>query len=124
RPPSSDPQTIQRLTSAPTGLHLTTPVNPYTASGLTFSIQAASLTKRYDYILPGGFLFTNIVGSQVFRTDLLPDPSPPLQSNDDITASDHLPVLMVFNKPGGPPFRITSIAVSDQTVTLKWESAN
>ena len=45
---------IQSLISPPVGLQLTTPVNPFTASPLTFSIQATGgLTKRFDYILPG-----------------------------------------------------------------------
>ena len=39
RPPPSNPQSIQRLVSAPTGLQLTTAVNPFTDSELTWSIQ-------------------------------------------------------------------------------------
>ena len=120
-PPSSNPQSIQKLISAPTGLHLTTPVNPYTSSRLTFSIQS-SLYIRYDYVLPNSLLFSNIASSQVFRTDLLPSPPPPLLANDDITASDHLPVLMVFNNPYAKPFKLTSVTRSNAAVTLKWES--
>jgi endonuclease/exonuclease/phosphatase family metal-dependent hydrolase len=112
---------IQRLIGPPTGLQLTTPVNPYTASELTFSIQS-NLTKRYDYILPGNYLFTNIASSQVFRTDKL-NPAPPgLNGNDDIVASDHLPVLMRFYRPPDAHFRITSIGATNQVVTVKWES--
>ena len=69
---NSNPQSIQRLISAPTGLQLTTPLNALTGSERTWSIQDADgLTVRYDYILPCGLLFSNITGSQVFRTDLL-----------------------------------------------------
>lgn len=121
RPPSTSQQPIQRLISAPTGLQLTTPTNPVTGSELTISIQA-SLTKRFDYIFPCGLLFSNIASSQVFRTDLLTNPPPPLQTNDDKTASDHLPVMMTFSNPFNPPFRLLSIGVSNQTAALTWES--
>ncbi len=78
RPPSSNPQSLQRLTSAPTGLRLTTPTNPITRSELTWSTQSG-FVKRYDYILPGGLLWSNLVSSQVFRSDVLVNP-PPLQA--------------------------------------------
>jgi endonuclease/exonuclease/phosphatase family metal-dependent hydrolase len=114
---------IPTLTSPPVGLHLTTPVNPFTASPLTFSIQATGgLTKRFDYILPCGMLFTNITGSQIFRTDLLTNPPPPLLTNDDSTASDHLPVIMYFNNPFSPPFRLLAMTRTNQSVNLTWES--
>lgn len=124
QPSSSNPQSIQRLVSAPTGLHLTTPVNPVTDSELTWSIQDTNTgpSVRYDYILPCGSLFSNVVGSQVFRTDLL-NPLPlNLYSNDDKTASDHLPVFMVFANPFNIPFRLLSCCVTNQSVWLKWES--
>jgi hypothetical protein len=44
-------------------------------------------------------MFSNIVSSQVFRTDVLPSPPPPLLAGDDATASDHLPVFMTFANP-------------------------
>ena len=126
RPPPSNPQSIQRLISAPTGLQLTTAVNPFTDSELTWSIQDASdgPTVRYDYILPCAMLSSNIVSSQVFRTDLLPNPPPPLLAGDDQTASDHLPVFMVFGNPFNTPFRLLSIGVTNQNVSLRWESAS
>jgi len=122
-PPPTNPQSIQRLINDATGLHLTTPVNPFTGSGLTFSIQSTNgLTRRYDYIQPNGLLFSNITASQVFRTDLLANPPPPLLANDDSTASDHLPVLMQFANPYEKAFRVTSIQRSNQTVALVWDS--
>ncbi len=125
RPPPSNPQSIQRLISAPTGLQLTTAVNPFTDSELTWSIQDTDgLTKRYDYILPCAMLSSNIVSSQVFRTDLLPNPPPPLLAGDDKTASDHLPVFMVFGNPFNPPFRLLAIGRTNQIVSLQWESAS
>ena len=122
-PPPTNPQSIQRLVSPATGLKLTTPLNPFTGSDLTFSIQSVNgLTKRYDYIMPCGLLFSNIASSQVFRTDLLTNPPPPLLTNDDQTASDHLPVLMVFSNPYNKPFRLLSIQRNDPNTTLLWES--
>jgi endonuclease/exonuclease/phosphatase family metal-dependent hydrolase len=123
RPPPSNPQAIQRLTSAPTGLQLTTAVNPFTDSERTWSIQDTDgLTKRYDYILPCAMLSSNIVSSQVFRTDLLSPLPPGLYGNDDSTASDHLPVFMVFANPFNTPFRLLSIGLTNQFVSLKWET--
>ena len=123
RPPPSNPQSIQRLVSVPTGLQLTTAVNPYTDSELTISIRDG-LTSRYDYILPCAMLFSNIVSSQVFRTDLLSPLPPNLFSYDDNTASDHLPVFMVFGNPFNSPFRLLAIGRTNQIVSLQWESAS
>jgi endonuclease/exonuclease/phosphatase family metal-dependent hydrolase len=122
RPPSSNPQSIQTLVSAPTGLKLTAPTNSFTGSDMTFSIQAASTTKRYDYILPNGILFANIASSQVFRSDMLPSPPPPLLGTDSETASDHMPVFMTFNNPYDKPFKLLSVSRNNLTVTLCWES--
>ena len=123
RPPSpTNPHSIERLTSVPTGLRLTTPTNLFNGSELTFSIQAASMTKRYDYIMPCDLLFANIASSQVFRTDLLPSTPPPLLATDSETASDHIPVLMAFNNPYDKPFKLLSFTRSNLTVTLKWQS--
>jgi hypothetical protein len=123
RPPDSNPQSIQCLVSAPTGLQLATAVNPFTDSELTISIRDG-LTRRYDYILPCAMLFSNIVSSQVFRTDLLSPLPPNLFSYDDTTASDHLSVFMVFANPFNTPFRLLSIGVTNQIVSLKWESTS
>ena len=122
RPPDSNPQSIQCLVSALTGLQLATAVNPFTDSELTISIRDG-LTRRYDYILPCAMLSSNIVSSQVFRTDLL-SPLPPNLYSDDEKASDHLPVFMVFGNPFNTPFRLLSIGVTNQDVSLKWESAS
>ena len=120
-PATGSQQPIQRLTNS-TGLVLTTPTNEFNGSSLTFSIQAASMTKRYDYILPCDLLFANIASSQLFRSDLLPSPPPPLLATDSETASDHLPVLMTFNNPYDKPFQLLSFTRSNLTVTLNWQS--
>ena len=125
RPPASNPQSLQRLVDAPTGLQLTTAVNPFTDNEQTWSIQETNgLAKRYDYILPCAALFSNLVSSQVFRTDLLYPVPPNLYSNDDKIASDHLPVLMVFANPYNTPFRLLSFGVTNQLASLKWESTS
>jgi endonuclease/exonuclease/phosphatase family metal-dependent hydrolase len=116
-------QPIQRLTSPPTGLQMTIPINPVTRTDLTESIQG-TLNTRFDYILPCGLLFSNITGGEVFRTDLLASFPPNLFSNDDKTASDHLPVLLVFNNPFDTPFKLLSIVRTNQNITLNWESQN
>ena len=116
-------QPLRRLTSPPTGLQMTIPVNPVTHADLTESIQGP-LDTRFDYILPCGLLFSNIAGGQVFRTDLLASFPSNLFSNDDVIASDHLPVLMVFKNPFDTPFKLLAIACTNHCVTLNWESQN
>ena len=120
-PSTGSQQPIQRLTNS-TGLVLTTPTNLFNGSSLTFSIQATSMTKRYDYIMPCGLLFANIASSQVFRSDLLPSPPLPLLATDSETASDHVPVVMVFNNPYDKPFQLLSFTRSNLIVTLNWQS--
>ncbi len=120
-PATGSAQPIQRLTNGNTGLVLTTPVNPSSNGEQTFSIQG-SLNRRYDYILPNTLLFSNIASSQVFRSDLLPSPPPPLLGTDSETGSDHLPVFMVFNSPYAKPFKLLSMGRTNLSVTLKWES--
>lgn len=120
QPPSGSGQPIQTLTSSATGLRLTTPLNSSTNDKLTWSIRSPPLTIRFDYILPCGLLFSNIVSSQLFRTDLFPNPVPPLQASDSAIASDHLPVLMRFNYPD-PPLRIVP-ALETQGLRLNWSS--
>src|SRR5262245_26648263 len=123
RPPGTTEQPIQRLGNTNTGLFLTTPENPFNGDDRTISIRE-SLDARFDYILPGGLLFSNIATSQVFRTDLLSPVPPPLLQSDDKTASDHLPVLMVFNNPYGTPFRLESIRVSGGSFSFDWETTS
>jgi endonuclease/exonuclease/phosphatase family metal-dependent hydrolase len=118
-------QPIQRLTSLPVGLRLTTPVNPYdnsSSNDMTISIQATRLSARFDYILPCALLYSNIASSQVFRTDKLNPLPSNVYSNDDKIASDHLPVVMVFANPYTRPFRLTSVTRSNSALTLQWET--
>jgi endonuclease/exonuclease/phosphatase family metal-dependent hydrolase len=120
RPPGNTQHAVERLLSSPTGLRLTTPVNPFNRDDRTLS--SSSPFRRYDYILPGGLLFSNLVTNQVFRTDLLSPLPSPLLSTDSRTASDHLPVLAVFKNPLNTPFRLVAFTRSNQTVCLTWEA--
>ncbi len=124
RPPASNPQSVQRLIGTPTGLQMTTAVNSFTDTEVTWSIQDTNNgpTVRYDYILPCAALFSNVVSSQMFRTDLLNPLPSNLYSNDDKIASDHLPVFMVFANPFNVPFRLLSLRLTNQIVSLTWES--
>jgi len=116
---------IQRLISDPTGLQLTSPTNQFTGAptnDMTESIRATKLTVRFDYIMPNALMYSNIVSSQIFRTDKLFPVPPNLNSNDDRVASDHLPVLMVFKNPYQNPFQLTSVTRSNLALALNWES--
>jgi hypothetical protein len=113
---------IKKLISPATGLTLTNPKNPVTNSINTYPTTSANPSSRLDYIFPSALLFSNIRTSQVFRTDKLTPVPAGLNSNDCKVASDHLPVLMVFNNPYDKPFRLLSITRTNPTVTLKWES--
>ncbi len=115
---------IQTLISPATGLILTNPRNPVTSSINTFSTTTANPGSRLDYIFPNQLLAANIRTSQVFRTDRLSPLPPNLNSNDCKVASDHLPVMLVFNNPYDQPFRLLSLARDDQEVTLTWESVS
>jgi endonuclease/exonuclease/phosphatase family metal-dependent hydrolase len=112
---------IQRLISAPTSLRLTNPNNPFTGSVYTY--DSATPDGQIDYIFPCALLFSNVVSSQVFRSDKLPAPLPPnLFSTDSQTASDHLPVLMTFANPFAQPFSVTAFSHGNQAVNLQWAS--
>jgi endonuclease/exonuclease/phosphatase family metal-dependent hydrolase len=122
-PPSNSGHPVQRLVSPPTGLRLTTPLNPATGSSNTYSIRATSNpADRIDYILPCGLLFSNIASAQVFRTDRLTPLPPGLLSADSRTASDHLPVVMSFYNPYDTAFRFTSVTESNQFLNLIWQT--
>lgn len=115
---------IQRLVSTQAGLQLTNPTNPFTGKINTYSIQTGTTnpTTRIDYIFPCGLLYSNIAASQVFRTDKLTNPPPPLLADDDVTASDHLPVLMVFSNPYTQPIRVAAFNYTEPTITAQWNS--
>ncbi|MCX6896703.1 MAG: hypothetical protein NTZ16_14675 [Verrucomicrobia bacterium] len=102
-------------------------MNPFSGSINTWTIQSPPPSERIDYIMPCGELFTNISSMEVFRTDLLSPMPPGLFTNDSATASDHLPVLMLFNNPYAPtntppqfvatPTNYTILALDTLTVT-------
>jgi hypothetical protein len=51
-------------------------------------------------------------------------PCRPICTATTTTASDHLPVFMVFANPFNPPFRLLAIGRTNQIVSLQWESAS
>lgn len=122
RPRTYEQGAMQTLTSTPTGLRLTTPRNPVTNDERTWSIQNANLTIRFDYILPCGLLYSNILSSQIFRSDKVNPPAPPLQSSDSATAADHLPIEMVFTNPYDAPYTIRGFSFANQIATIHWQS--
>jgi len=120
RPRTYEQGAIQTLTSQPTGLRLTTPRNPRTNDERTWSIQNPSLTIRFDYVLPCGLLFSNVISSQIFRSDAVIPAAPPMLAGDSATAADHLPVVMTFRNPYDVPFIIRDLTTSNQVATLRW----
>jgi hypothetical protein len=121
-PATGSQQPIQRLTNG-TGLRLTTPLNPTTHERFTHSIQSVSgPARRYDYVFPSVMLFTNLFSSQVFRSDVFVSQPENVNSDDSATASDHLPVKMIFDNPFRHPFRIRSMSHSNLVVRLVWDS--
>jgi len=120
--PDTNELAIQKLISPDTGLMLAEPRNPMTGSVNTYSTTTANPSSRLDYLFPSRLLFSNLRTGQVFRTDLL-NPTPPnLNSDDCAIASDHYPVLLVFNQPYDQPFRLLTLERNDPAVTLQWES--
>ncbi len=112
---------IQKLLSPVTGLQMTLPRNPVTGSINTYSTTFANPSSRLDYIFPNTLLYSNIKTSLVFRSSLVSPLPPELNSNDSQVASDHYPVLMVFNDPYSRTFKL-SVVQSNLTATLHWES--
>jgi endonuclease/exonuclease/phosphatase family metal-dependent hydrolase len=119
RPPVGSLQPVRRLLGSATGLRLTTPVNPITQDDRTLSIRTG-LRVRTDYILPDPQLLSLLRTSLVFRTDLLFPPPEPLVNSDSQTASDHLPVLMIFGNPPDDPFAVTRVRVDAAGLSMTW----
>jgi hypothetical protein len=88
----------------------------------TYSTTSANPSSRLDYTFPGLLLYSNIKTSQVFRADKLTPLPAGLNSTDGQVASDHYPVLMVFNNPYDQPFKLLSITRTNPTVIMRWES--
>lgn len=122
RPRVFEQDAIGTLTSAATGLRLTSPLNPVTQSEKTWNTTNATI--RFDYVLPNGLLYSNLAGGQVFRSDQS-NPQYPvpawMPANTTQVAADHLPVWLACNVPAWP-FRITSATRAGNSVTLQWET--
>jgi endonuclease/exonuclease/phosphatase family metal-dependent hydrolase len=126
RPRSYEQGAMYRIINESTRLKLTTPRNPANNDERTWSSRNPNPTIRFDYILPGEMLFEKIVTNWIFRTDFLSPTPPGLLGNDSQVASDHLPLLTIFENPyllppPAPPLEIAA-RVTGQTVTISWPS--
>jgi len=123
RPRSYEQGAMPRVINAATGLQLTTPRNPFNNDERTHSSRNENPSIRFDYILPGPLLFTNIATNWIFRTDFLNPIPVSLRSDDTQVASDHLPVLTTFQNPYRQPFVLkAAVRVENQTATISWNS--
>ncbi len=120
RPPAASQQPLDRLVNAATGLRLTTPLHG-NSDERTWSARFG-LQLRYDYVLPGGRLFTNLVHSQVFSVASISNRTAAGLPASDGIASDHLPLLMVFRSPDAADFQITRITPGQGGLELSWEA--
>lgn len=125
RPRSFEQGAMARIINDATGLKLTTPRNPFNGDERTHSSQNANPSIRFDYILPGQMLFTNIATNWIFRTDYLNPLPAGLLSTDVQVASDHLPLVAIFNNPYWvPPAFKAEVRLIDQTATVSWNSVS
>jgi endonuclease/exonuclease/phosphatase family metal-dependent hydrolase len=122
RPRTYEQNAIKTLANAATGLCTNTPRNPVTGDDRTWSIQNANLSIRFDYVLPCGLLSSNLISSQVFRSDRVHPMVPPLLVGDSATSSDHLPVMMSFRNPYEVPATIQSFSRSNGLLRLTWRT--
>ncbi|MGA4579754.1 endonuclease/exonuclease/phosphatase family protein [Limisphaera sp. VF-2] len=103
RPRPGERGAVRILVGEGTGLRLLTPVQPVTGDDRTWSSRQASLSYRFDYVLPSGLLVSNVVASGVFRSDREWPRPVGVELGDSALASDHLPVWTVFANPFLPP---------------------
>lgn len=122
-PPAGSRKPISALANPATGLRLTTPTVPGTQNEPTWSTRPPGLLYRYDYVLPGGLLFSNLVSTELVSARRLDPLPPPLERTDETLASDHLPLLFVFANPYEQPFAITGFGVERGLITLRWEAS-
>jgi len=124
RPRSYEQDAMQRIISDATGLHLTTPRNPFNNDERTHSSRNPNPSIRFDYILPGQILFTNLSTNWIFRTDYLSPVPAGLQGDDVQVASDHLPLMAIFKNPYATPTPLkAAVRIENQTVIVSWNSA-
>lgn len=123
RPRSYEQGAMLRIINHATGLQLTTPRNPFTNDERTHSSRNANPSIRFDYILPGAMLFTNLSTNWIFRTDYLNPVPPGLQSDDVQVASDHLPLVAIFQNPYYVPASFTvGVRIENQSAVVSWNS--
>ncbi len=122
-PPAGSQRPIAKLVNPSTGLRLLTPRAPGSTSEKTWSTRGPGLWSRLDYLLPGGVLFSNLLRAEVVRTATLQPLPPGLNRDDEVTASDHLPLWAEFAHPDAPPFRVVRLEATGAALALVWEAA-
>lgn len=122
-PPAGSRQPVAKLVSPATGLRLLTPRAPGSNSEKTWSTRPPGLLYRFDYVLPGGLLYSNVVRSELVRTATRQPLPPGVNRDDEIVASDHLALWIEFANPYARPFRLTRVARAAERVVVEWEVA-
>lgn len=117
-PPLARHRAVLALTNG-TGLRMAVPRNPATGREWTISIRDR-LDRRYDYILPGGLLHSNLAAGLIFRSDTLFPRPPGMERTDSATASDHLPVMQWFAHPDEASFVVRAARPGDGQFALAW----
>lgn len=121
RPRAGEQGVARILSGAETGLQWLTPVNPWTGDDRTWSSREAGLRYRFDYLLVGGWVASNVVESGVFRSDVGGLDGMAVARTDSAVASDHLPVWGVFANPHAAP-RLEWELVGREVWVLRWWS--
>lgn len=108
-PPNNTGRPVQRLIGRGTEMFLSQPVNPVSRSTDTWptgSVSGGGGGSRLDYILSSVSLQDDLMSVQVFQSESLPwnvwaeqagDVEIELSAQDSRQASDHYPVIAVFN---------------------------
>ncbi|MFN0068122.1 MAG: endonuclease/exonuclease/phosphatase family protein [Limisphaerales bacterium] len=117
-PPLPRMSAVMALTNG-SGLRMTLPRNPGTGREWTLSIRDR-LDRRYDYVLPGGLLSSNLAAGLVFRSDTLFPRPPGMERTDSATASDHLPVMLWFGHPDEELFAVQAKSLAAGSISLTW----
>jgi len=122
-PPAGSRQPVAKLVNPATGLRLLTPRAAGSNSEKTWSTRPPGLLYRFDYVLPGGLLFSNVVRAEVVHTATLQPLPPGVNRDDEIVASDHLALWVEFANPYARPFRLTRVARAAERYIVEWEAA-
>jgi len=119
--PTPNLRPVERLANAALGTRLLTPTNPIAAFREYTWSAIAGLSRRFDYILPGALLATNVVSGSTFYSPVVAGTVPGMTRSTSAEASDHLPVLVRFQDPFRPPFSLRISATGMDRLALDWD---